>query len=135
MINDAGCMREIGITTTIDTDGKKHNTGIYGMEAVLDCHHCNTKLFTRKHLRRYFKGLVEILEMQAADLHFYNEPGGLGAVQFILTSNITVHCVNKLERVYINIFSCKEFDAYKAKDYTQNFFEVNQISAQTVLRW
>lgn len=134
MINDAGCMREIGIKTTIDLDGGKHHSGIYGMELILDCHDCNRKFFYKKYLKRYFKGLVEAIDMQAADQYFYKEPTGLCAIQFILTSNITVHCHNGLKRLYVNVFSCKEFDAHKAKSYTQDFFEVRRVDDRVVLR-
>ncbi len=85
--------------------------------------------------------------MQAGDLHFWDDVGvpkeqkqtkletkGTSAIQFILTSNITIHCLDLLGRVYVNIFSCKEFNAYDAKAYTQDFFEVGRISERTVIR-
>ena len=134
MINDAGCMRDIGIKTTLDLEGNTQHTGLYGMEVILDCHGCNGNLFCKFHINRYFKGLVKVIDMQAAEQYFYREPTGLGAVQFILTSNITIHCHNELKRVYVNIFSCKEFSAFKAKQYTHNFFTPNKISERTVIR-
>ncbi len=146
-VNDAGCMREIGLTTVKDLDGDEHISGIYGMEVLIDCYACNTKLFHRKYIRRYFKGLVELLDMQADDLHFWDDVGvpkekrqtraetkGTSAIQFILTSNITIHCLDILERVYVNIFSCKEFDAYKATRYTQDFFEAVRVHDKVVIR-
>ena len=134
MINDAGCMRQIGIKETKDLDGNIQYSGIYGMEVILDCYGCNRKLFYKKHLKRYFKGLVEEIDMQAADRYFFRESTGLCAIQFIETSNITVHCHNKLKRLYVNIFSCKEFDAYDAKIYTDDFFSPRRIDERTVLR-
>ena len=132
----SGSEFEIGLTTTKDLDGEKVIGGIYGMEAVIDCYYCNPKLFTREHLRKYFKSLVKRIDMQAEELFFWdnNVADELMAVQFIITSNITVHCLHKLERVYVNIFSCKEFNAHDAMQYTQNFFEARKISEKTVLR-
>ena len=115
-------------------------SGIYGKEILLDCYECNTKKFNRRSLRQYFKGLVTLLDMQAGDLHFWDDVGvpkkdqqtkietkGTSAIQFILTSNITVHCLDLLERVYVNIFSCKDFDDGDAGFYTQNFFEAKSL--------
>ena len=146
-INDAGCMREIGLVVTKDLEDDKHVKGIYGMEVIIDCYDCNTKLFHRKYLRKYFKGLVKLLDMKAGDLHFWDDVGvpkdkkqtkpetkGTSAIQFILTSNITVHCLDILGRVYVNIFSCKEFSAFKATQYTQAFFEAARVGDKTVLR-
>ena len=122
-------------------------SGIYGKEIALDCYRCNAKKFNRRALRKYFKGLVKLLEMEAGDLHFWDDVGvpkkdrqtkietkGTSAIQFILTSNITVHCLDLLERVYVNIFSCKDFDEGEARYYTQNFFEAKSVRPHRLYR-
>ena len=147
MINNSGCRREIGLTTTNGLDGELIVVGIYGMEVILNCYDCNVKLFHRKYLRKYFKGLVKLLDMQAGDLYFWDDVGvpkeqkqtrpetkGTSAIQFILTSNITIHCLDLLGSVYVNIFSCKEFSGYDFKIYTQNFFNARQVDETTILR-
>lgn len=111
-------------------------TEFYGKELVLDLHNCNVNTFNRHELRRYFKTLCILIEMQRAKLVFWDETGvpeaerqtspktsGTSAVQFILTSNITIHTLNKLRNVYVNIFSCKNFDEIKARNFTKEFFE------------
>jgi S-adenosylmethionine/arginine decarboxylase-like enzyme len=73
--------------------------------------------------------------MQAEDLHFWDdldtpdeeketEPHlvGTSAIQFIKTSNITVHTLDLLKRVYLNLFSCKDFDSDAAVAYCVDFF-------------
>ncbi len=147
-INDAGCIREIGLVKVSDLEGDVKISGIYGMEVLLNCFGCNPKLFHRKYIRKYFKGLVELLDMKAGDLHFWDDVGvskdqrqtkpetkGTSAIQFILTSNITIHCLDILERVYVNIFSCKEFSSFDATRYTQNFFEARRVDDKIVLRY
>jgi S-adenosylmethionine/arginine decarboxylase-like enzyme len=74
--------------------------------------------------------------MQRAKLVFWDDVGvpedqkqtlphttGTSAVQFILTSNITIHTLDKLKNVYINIFSCKDFDNYAALRFSSKYFE------------
>jgi S-adenosylmethionine/arginine decarboxylase-like enzyme len=122
-------------------------SGIYGKEIAFDCHMCNAKKFNRRSLRQYFKGLVKLLNMKAGPLHFWDDVGvpkkdrqtkietkGTTAVQFIYTSNITVHCLDLLERVYVNIFSCKDFDEGDARYYTQNFFEAKIVGQHRFYR-
>ena len=107
----------------------------YGKELVLDLHHCNPALFNREDIRRFFEALCERIDMEACDLHFWDdlespeeeketEPHlvGTSAIQFIKTSNITIHTLDLLERVYLNIFSCKDFDADAAANFCVDFF-------------
>ena len=59
---------------------------------------------------------------------------GTSAIQFILTSNITVHTLDKLKKVFINIFSCKDFDADKAAKFTRDWFGGNIANQKVVKR-
>ena len=59
---------------------------------------------------------------------------GISAVQFILTSNITIHTLNDLKAVYLNIFSCKEFDSHKAVIFCRNYFEGKFVSNKVIYR-
>lgn len=115
----------------------------YGKELIIDLHLCNINRFNRKSLRIYFKTLCQLIEMQRAKLVFWDDIGvpkeekqtdphttGTSAVQFILTSNITIHTLNLLGNVYINIFSCKEFDHLVALEFSKNYFE-----AGLVMQW
>ncbi len=113
----------------------------YGKELILDLHNCNPDTFNRKSLRRYFKGLCDLIDMKRCKLTFWDDIGvpeeekqisphtkGTTAVQFILTSNITVHALDELKAVYINIFSCKDFDIYKATDFSCEWFDGNMAN-------
>jgi S-adenosylmethionine/arginine decarboxylase-like enzyme len=119
----------------------------YGQELILDLHGCDTRLFNRKSLRAYFKTLCKAIDMTRCKLVFWDDVGvpdeekqtspntkGTSAVQFILTSNITIHCLDLLESVYVNIFSCKDFDAKTAKQITKDWFGSKQCSARKIER-
>lgn len=108
----------------------------YGKELIIDLHECNAEKFNRKALRKYFKELCILIDMQRAKLVFWDDTGvpeeekqvlphtkGTSAIQFILTSNITIHTLDILKSVYVNIFSCKDFDAIKANEFTKAFFQ------------
>ena len=109
----------------------------YGKELIIDLTFCNPKKFNRKCLKIYFEGICRILDMVPEDQYFWDYVGcsreeyelapihlkGTSAIQFITTSNITIHTLDKLKEVYLNIFSCKEFDVGKAVDYSRRFFD------------
>jgi S-adenosylmethionine decarboxylase len=119
----------------------------YGKEIIIDLHDCNISTFNRKSLRKYFKELCKLIDMQRAKLVFWDEVGvpedqrqtnphtsGTSAVQFILTSNITVHCLDLMGNVYINIFSCKDFDSGEALEYSRKFFEGRAVHFKIIDR-
>jgi S-adenosylmethionine/arginine decarboxylase-like enzyme len=58
---------------------------------------------------------------------------GTSAVQFIKTSNITIHTLDIMKRVYLNIFSCKDFDADKVIVLTRDWF-VGKVVNKAIIR-
>jgi len=108
----------------------------YGQELILDLHECDPSTFTRKSIRKYFKELCEKIDMNREKLVWWDDlhtPDadksvlphlvGTSAIQFITTSNITIHTLDIMERVYLNIFSCKSFDKEKAKTFSVDWFK------------
>lgn len=119
----------------------------YGKELILDLHNCNADKFTRQHIEKYFIDLCDLIDMQRADLHWWDdlelleneketEPHlkGTSAIQFITTSNITIHTLDILRNVYLNIFSCKDFDPTIAIEFSRTWFEGEVATSQVVVR-
>ncbi len=109
--------------------------GDYGKELIMDLHDCDVSIFNRRSLDAYFVQLCKAIKMQKCERYFWDDVGvpeeerqtephlqGTSAIQFILTSNITIHTLDKLKKVYINIFSCKDFDADIAAEVSQEWF-------------
>ena len=107
----------------------------YGKELILDLHNCDPSTFTRKSIRKFFKELCKLIDMEREKVVWWDdlyvakaeketEPHlvGTSAVQFIRTSNITIHTLDIMKRVYLNIFSCKDFNAEKAADFCIVYF-------------
>lgn len=108
----------------------------YGQELILDLSNCDVETFTRESIGNYFDQLCELIDMEAEDRYFWDDEGlppeqcqtnpktcGVSAVQFILTSTIVVHSLTKLGKVFINIFSCKDFDVDEARKFTIRWFK------------
>lgn len=119
----------------------------YGMELLLDLHKCNCEQFTRLSIEKYFEDLCELIDMERCDLHFWDDVGvakeeqqtdpktkGTSAVQFILTSTVVIHTLDLMGAAYINIFSCKDFDAKEAAEFTAQWFGSADWASQVVTR-
>jgi len=117
----------------------------YGKELILDLHECDPSKFTRESLDKYFYELCELIDMEKCERFWWDdletpedeketEPHliGTSAVQFIKTSNITIHTLDILKCAYINIFSCKEFDQNTAENYSSKFFN-GKIKKSTIV--
>jgi S-adenosylmethionine/arginine decarboxylase-like enzyme len=107
----------------------------YGFELIMDLHDCDALTFNRSSLRKYFIKVCKAIDMKRCELYFWDDVGvpakekqnlphtkGTSAVQFILTSNITIHTLDLLKAAYINIFSCKQFDRAVAEKITKEWF-------------
>ena len=108
----------------------------YGKEVIIDLKDCNPAKFTRTLIEDYFIELCDRIDMERRDLFWWDYAGypeayaaapdhlkGTSAVQFIRTSNITIHTLDVLKTCHLNIFSCKDFDPQVAIDFSVEFFE------------
>ena len=119
----------------------------YGIELILDMHECDSNTFTRESIGKYFDELCELIAMEKCEVHFWDDVGvpqeerqtlphtkGTSAVCFILTSTIVVHTLDELKSVYVNIFSCKEYDPEVATEFTKKWFAANTCKPTFITR-
>ena len=121
----------------------------YGKELILDLHDCKSSFkFNRKDLDIFFKVLCNLIGMKKCKRTFWDYKGypeeyekapihlkGTSAVQFISTSNITIHTLDEMKRVYLNIFSCKPFDEEIAIAFCQEWFAGKIVNSQIIDRF
>lgn len=114
--------------------------GVYGWMLVLDLHRCDPSRFTRVHIDDYFRSICRAIKMTRCELYWWDDldvpnkerqisvnTTGTSAVQFILTSSIVIHTLTKLKSAYVDIFSCKPFDASMAELRTKNAFDAKIV--------
>jgi len=120
---------------------------VYGHELTIDLHNCEVSTFNRKSMRGYFKKICKAIDMKRCELYFWDDVGvpakekenlphtkGTSAVQFILTSNITIHTLDLLKAAYVNIFSCKQFDRKVAEKITKEWFGAKKCRTHFIER-
>lgn len=108
---------------------------MYGIEMIMDLYGCDTSKFNRKNIKVYFLQACKLLGMSPEDYYFWDDfripkerrqtnpkTKGITAIQFILTSNITIHTLDLMETVFINIFSCKDYNTKLLEEFTVRFF-------------
>ena len=119
----------------------------YGFELILDLHECDVSKFNRESLDGYFEKVCKAIDMQKCERYFWDDVDvpedeketlphtkGTSAVQFIITSNITIHTLDLLKAVYVNIFSCKGFDEKVAEQITKEWFGANGCRSHFIER-
>ena len=119
----------------------------YGQELILDLHGCDILRFTRTDIERYFVDVCRLINMERCELHFWDDldvaederqtdpkTKGTSAVQFIITSSIVIHALDLMQTAFVNIFSCKVFDADKAAAFTVEWFGSKDWTQQIVTR-
>lgn len=119
----------------------------YGQELILDLHGCDTSRFSREMIERFFNEMCEMIDMERCDLHFWDDVDvplaeqqvhpktkGTSAVQFILTSTMVIHTLDLLRAVYLNIFSCRSFDAKIAAEFAARWFDSDDWTSHLLTR-
>jgi len=119
----------------------------YGKELILDIHNCDSSKFNRRSIKSYIQQLCKLIEMERCKLCWWDDYGvpleeqetephlkGTTAIQFIKTSNILIHTLDLLKNVYINIFSCKDFDTDLAKNFSKEWFKGKIVNSYIIER-
>lgn len=124
---------------------------MYGPELILDLHECDVLTFNRKSLRSFGKALCKEIGMTACKFRFVPwdddgvapeecqiKPETKGhtawAIQFLMESSILIHTLELTKSAHINIFSCNEFDRWKAKAFVKKWFGAEQITSRLIIR-
>lgn len=114
------------------------NPTAWGKSVAIDLHGCqHDRLTSPELLRQFVAEVIKVVDMEAhgachVDRFGEGDIEGLSAIQFIKTSSIAVHLDEVGNRAFIDIFSCKDFDAGSAEQFAKNYFRA-QTSKIVVL--
>lgn len=111
-----------------------------GQLTIINLKECDKNLVRdRVALGKFGKEMCKVIDMIP-----YGEPiikrfgkrklEGYSMVQFIETSNISVHLDEFENKVFIDIFSCKNFDSAKAKNFAKMYFKAKKFKSKTIFR-
>lgn len=119
----------------------------YGMQLSLDIHNCDIEHFNRRDLKIFFKQLCEKIDMVRGKISFWDyfwcpwerkkappHLNGTSVVQFIQTSSIVIHTLDDMERVYFDLFSCKDFSEDDVVEFAEEYFNGNVVHQTLIIR-
>ena len=112
----------------------------WGKHLVLDAGGCSPKMIGCPIvIKNFTKDLVKRIDMVA-----YGDPQivmfgtgnkkGYTLIQLIETSNIAAHFVEENNTMYLDVFSCKDFDPSIVKETVREYFDAQKFSSRVFLR-
>ena len=114
----------------------------WGYHTLFDCLHGDIdKVRSRENIKNFIEELVNAIGMKAYGdpiiEHFAThdpDAAGHSLVQLIETSSITGHFVDKNGDLYIDVFSCMEYDVQVAQSVVQKYFSPERIRVNYLTR-
>jgi S-adenosylmethionine/arginine decarboxylase-like enzyme len=112
----------------------------WGKHLILDAAGCSPKrIRSAVIIKNFTNELVRRIDMVA-----YGDPQivmfgtgnkkGYTLIQLIETSNIAAHFVEENNTMYLDVFSCKDFDAEIVKDLVSEYFDAQKFSSRVLMR-
>jgi S-adenosylmethionine decarboxylase len=114
----------------------------WGYHLMVDCKNCNREnIKDIENIKKFINKLITVCKMKKlGELKIENlQTGnknlfGYCVVQLIHTSSITCHFMDISGDVYIDIFSCKEFDCVKVINTVNKFFLPEKMNKHFLIR-
>jgi S-adenosylmethionine/arginine decarboxylase-like enzyme len=115
---------------------------IFGQELIMDLYDCNSETIrSKKKILEYIDKICEVINVKKYKkaiverfaLHL-DYAAGYSFVQLIESSLVSGHFSELWNRAYINLFSCKPFNAEKAIEFTKKFFEAKKVKKRVLIR-
>lgn len=119
---------------------------MFGPHLTLDMYYCDREAIVSKDV--IFRVLDELPKLM--DMHKISEPqiipyegngdqasfdkGGISAFVLIAESHITIHTFKEQRHIFVDIFSCKDFDVDKATDYLTYVFKPEKTEKNLFMR-
>lgn len=119
----------------IEVNGRRY----YGKHLIASLKKCNDNVLSKEFLTEFLRTLVKKIDMVAFGDPFVERFGqgieiGISGVQLIETSAITIHTNDGARDLYLDIFSCKDFDLQTALAYVHECFAPEHVEHEVLLR-
>ncbi len=111
----------------------------WGKLAIINLYKCNEGIKKKSKIQEFIQILCEVINIKRVGPTRIKRFGkdklkGYSAFQFIETSSIICHFDETQNRAFIDIFSCKNFDEKKAKDFAEKFFGAKKCKIRIIER-
>ncbi len=115
------------------------NEYYYGKHLIASLKRCNENVLSKEYLASFLRRLTKKIDMIAFGEPLVERFGqgieiGISGVQLIETSAITIHTNDGARDLYLDIFSCKDFNPQTALDYVHECFAPEYEEHEVLLR-
>ena len=112
----------------------------WGYHLMLDCSGCGS-ITDVDNIQAFVKKLVTAIDMVAVGEPWIERTAigipdkeGFSMYQLIVTSNISSHFIDEARHIYLDVFSCKEFDIETVKAVVTTYFNPTKMKVNFVTR-
>lgn len=113
----------------------------WGYHAIMDCSNVElSKIQSESNIRAWLADLLIKIDMTPVGDAIVALTGegmpdkeGYTAVQIIVTSNIVAHFIDRDRHIYIDVFSCKEFNPLLVEESIKQFFGADTVIKKILL--
>jgi S-adenosylmethionine decarboxylase len=113
----------------------------WGKHLIIDAKHCfPDRVQDPEYIRHFTKELVRQIEMvpfgEPQVVHFADgtDLAGWTMIQLIETSSIMGHFLDVSGDLYLDVFSCKDFEEQRVIDTLEHFFSPDEIKHKVIMR-
>lgn len=113
----------------------------WGLATAIDLHECDPDLLKNAEaIKEYAIKVCAVIDAKPWGpchvQHFGVNPdvAGYSMMQLVETSLVSGHFANKTNRIFLDIFSCKYYDAIKAVEFAKEFFKAKDATFKCVMR-
>jgi len=116
------------------------NSGAMGLCTAIDLKNCDLSIMQDKEaITKFSSMIIKLLDMEPVGelqiAKFGNEGlYGFSFSQFIMTSLLSGHFIEKTRSIYIDIFSCKEYDPKKVVEFSAMYFKGTPTQVNMTIR-
>ena len=112
----------------------------WGYHLMIDARNCKRELMTdRANVDKFARDLVKRIDMKAFGEPVIEQFGsgnkfGFTLFQLIETSNICAHMCDDSGNIYLDVFSCKDFEQSTVEQCFYEYFEPTRMKVKKVER-
>jgi S-adenosylmethionine/arginine decarboxylase-like enzyme len=116
------------------------NIMVWGKLAIINLYNCDPNYIKDKEkIKKFIEKICKEIKMKKVGHSLIKRFGkdsleGFSAIQFIETATITIHFDEEENRAFIDIFSCKDFNAQKAEKFSKKFFKAKKSKVKVINR-
>lgn len=113
----------------------------WGYHAIMDCNNVDlASIQDETNIRAWITDLLATIEMEPIGEPIIAKTGvgqadkeGYTAIQIIVTSSIVAHFIDRDRHIYIDIFSCKQFNPLACEDKIRQYFGQDTVVKKILL--